>query len=265
MADNPYAPPKTHVEDLPEVVPSGGFLREGRGVRSGQGWRWIADAWAMTRGQRLVFIGVLLVLTIVSIAVSFVPLIGSIASAFLSPFLGAGFAFGCDVVRRGGQLEVAHLFAGFERHTGRLLLLGVVALGMYFLIGIVVGLVLAATIGPALFGGSVPTPEQLWELRLPLLLAALIGLALLVPMTMALLYVPTLIMLNDAEVFPAVKASFVACLKNVVPFLIWGLAGLAMLLVSSPVILIGPLLVWFLLRVSLYMSYRDIFYDAQGE
>ena len=265
MADNPYAPPKTNVADVPEAVAAGGFLREGRGVRSGHGWRWIGDAWALTNGQRLVFIGVLLVLTIVSVAVSFIPLIGSLAGAFLSPFLGAGFALGCDVVRRGGQIEVAHLFGGFERHTGKLLLVGVVAVGMYMLIGIVVGLVLVATVGREFFVDPPTTFEQLYELRLPLLLAALVGLALLLPVAMALLYVPNLVMLNDAEVFPAIKASFVACLKNMLPFLVWGLVALGMLLVASPLILIGPLLAWFLLKVSLYVSYRDIFYDTRGE
>ena len=101
-----------------------------------------------------------------------------------------------------------------------------------------------------------------WQGR-SLLLTVLIVLALSVPVTMALLYVPALVVLNDAEVLAAVRTSFVACLKNVVPFLVWGVAGLLMLLVSTPFILIGPLLVSFLLMVSLYVSYRDIFYDSR--
>ncbi len=48
MAENPYAAPKTYVEDAPTSWPDGAFVPGGRAVPSGNGWRWIADAWAFT-------------------------------------------------------------------------------------------------------------------------------------------------------------------------------------------------------------------------
>src|SRR5690348_17083734 len=107
MADNinPYAPPEARVEDVAEAGQDG-FQFEGRGVPAGKGWGWIADAWRFTRGQRLVFLGVILVFFVLQIGVNFVPLLGSIAGSFLTPFLVGGFVLGCESVRRGEPLLV---------------------------------------------------------------------------------------------------------------------------------------------------------------
>jgi uncharacterized membrane protein len=262
MTDNPYAPPKTHVEDVLETRADGDFLPEGRSVPAGQGWRWIADAWSFMAGQRLVFIGVILLMWLVQIPLNFIPLLGPIVTTFLFPFLIAGFVVGCETVQRGGQLEVGHLFAGFQRHTNKLLLVGAVSFAMYILMALVMIAVLGVTVGMTLLAGNVPpTAEELEQIIVPVLLAVLIVLALSVPMTMALLFVPPLVVLHDYEVFPAVRTSFVACLKNVLPFLIWGIAGALLWLFSSILIIIGWLIVGSLLMVSLYLSYRDVFYE----
>jgi hypothetical protein len=262
MTDNPYAPPKTHVEDVLER-PDGDFLPEGRGVPAGQGWRWIADAWGFMEGQRLVFIGVILLFWLVQLALNFIPVLGPIASTFLFPFLTAGIVIGCDAVRRGGQLEVGHLFAGFQRHTNKLLLVGAVSFALYILMAIVMIAILGVTVGMAFLGsGTPPAAEELEQIIVPVLLAVLVVIALSVPVTMALLFVPPLVVLHDYEVFPAVRTSFVACLKNVLPFLIWGIAGALLWLFSSILIIIGWLIVGSLLMVSLYLSYRDIFYES---
>jgi hypothetical protein len=260
--NNPYAPPRAPVDDVPELVPEGGFMADGRGVAAGNGWRWIADAWRFTSGQRLVFLGVIFLLSIVQLTLNFVPILGPIATTFVFPFLVAGLALGCDAVRRGQQLEVGHLFMGFQRrYVNKLLLAGVVSFAMSIVLALAMVMVLGLTVGMALFAsGQPPTPEQIAEYLLPILLAILVALGLSVPMTMALLFVPTLVVLNDVDVMPAVRMSFVACLKNVVPFLIWGVIGLVMLIVATPLFLIGWFLVGSLLMVSLYTSYRDIFY-----
>lgn len=264
MVDNPYAAPKTHVEDVPEPQPDGDFIPEGRSVAAGNGWQWIANAWTFMEGQRLTFLGVFLLMWLVQLALNFVPIIGPIATTFLFPFLVAGIVLGCDAVRRGEALEVGHLFAGFQRHTNKLLLVGVASFVMYILIAIVMIAMLGATIGVAFFTGAPPNPDEVTAqgLLLPILLAVLVVLALSVPITMALLFVPALVVLNDAEVLPALRTSFIACLKNVVPFLVWGVAGLVLAILAAIPLLLGWLLLGPVLGVSLYLSYRDIFYEA---
>lgn len=264
MVDNPYAAPRTHVEDVTEPSPDGDFIFEGRSVAAGNGWKWIADAWAFMSGQRLTFLGVFLLMWLVQLALNFVPIIGPIASTFLVPFFVAGIVLGCDAVRRGEALEVGHLFAGFQRHTNKLLLVGVVSFAMYILVAIVMVAIIGATVGVALFSGTPPNPEEIAAegLILPILLAVLVVMALSVPITMALLFVPALVVLNDAEVFPSLRTSFVACLKNVLPFLVWGVAGLVLGIVAMIPLFLGWLLLGPVLGVSLYVSYRDIFYET---
>jgi uncharacterized membrane protein len=142
-------------------------------------------------------------------------------------------------------------------------LVGAVSFAFYILLAIVMIAILGVTVGWAFLGGAPPTGEELDQIILPVLLAVLVALAFSVPVTMALLFVPPLVVLNDYDVFTAVRTSFVACLKNVLPFFIWGIAGAVLWLFSSLLfIIVGWLLVGSLLMVSLYVAYRDIFYEA---
>lgn len=262
MADNPYAAPRTHVEDVPETLPDGDFIPDGRSVPAGNGWRWIPDAWAFMGGQRWTFVGVFLLLCVVQIAVNLVPLIGPIASSFLYPFLVGGFLLGCDAVRRGERLEVGHLFAGFQRHANKLLLLGALWFAMSIVLVLVMFLILGASVGAMLFTGAQPDPAELAGMGLTILLAVLVVMALSVPVTMAILFAPALIVLRDAEPVEAIKTSFFACLKNVLPFLVWGVMAFLLAIVASIPLFLGWFLLGPVLMTSLYLSYRDIFHEV---
>jgi uncharacterized membrane protein len=262
MADNPYAPPKAHVQDVPETFPDGDFLPEGRGVSAGNGWRWIGDAWAFMSAQRWTFIGVSLLLLLIQIVAQFIPLVGPLAVAVVYPVLVGGFLIGCEAVRRGEPLEVGHLFAGFQRHSGKLLTLGALSLAFGIVMVIVMFAVLGTAIAPLLLGGAQPTPEQAATMLVPLLLFILVILALSIPVSMAYLFAPPLIVLNDYTVGQALKASFFVCLKNILPFLVWSIAIFVLAIPASILLFLGWILLLPVLMVSLYMSYRDIFHDV---
>lgn len=262
MADNPYAAPRSHAEGAPYALPDGAFIPEGRGVPAGNGWTWIADAWAFTGEQRWTFVGLFLLLVLIQIVANIVPLIGPLAVTLLSPVLVGGFLLGCEAVRRGGRLEVGHLFAGFQRHTGKLVALG--ALSIVF--GIVAAVVMIAVVGasalPMIVGGAEPSPEDAMALVLPSLLAVCVILALSIPISMAMLFAIPLIVLNDSDVLAALKTSFFACLKNIVPFLVWSIVMFVLAIVASIPLFLGWLLLGPVMMVSLYMAYRDVFHAA---
>ena len=262
MAENPYAAPRTHVEDAPTTLPDGNFLPEGRGVPAGNGWRWIADAWAFTAEQRWTFIGLFLLIVLLQIAANFVPLIGPLALSLLSPVIVGGFLLGCEGVRRGERLEVGHLFAGFQRHSGKLIGLGALSLAFGILAAIIMLSIVGASMFPALFGGAEPNPEEVMGTLVPMLLAVLVILALSLPLWMAMMFATPLIVLTDAELVPALKTSFFACLKNVLPFLVWSVAIFVLAIVASIPLFLGWLLLGPILMVSLYLAYRDIFHDT---
>ena len=260
MADNPYAAPRTHVEDVPTTLPDGDFIPEGRGVPAGNGWRWIADAWSFMGDQRWTFVGVFLLLFVLDIGANFVPIIGPLAISLFFPVLLGGVVIGCDAARQGERFEVGYLFAGFRRHTRKLVTLG--AIGVAF--GIVGALIMVLIVGTSvvpMFGGAEPDPEQVMAMAVPMLLAVLVIMALSLPLSMAFLFAIPLIALRDFEVVPALKTSFFACLKNILPFLVWGLAVLALGLVASIPLFLGWLLLAPVMMVSMYMAYRDTFHE----
>ncbi|HSD52834.1 MAG TPA: BPSS1780 family membrane protein, partial [Burkholderiales bacterium] len=92
------------------------------------------------------------------------------------------------------------------------------------------------------------------------LLASLIALALGVPVYMAIWFAPALVALNEFEPLQAIKASFGACLKNIVPFLLYGVILFALAIVASIPLGLGWLVLGPVLAASVYTAYRDIFY-----
>jgi uncharacterized membrane protein len=262
MAENPYAAPRTRVEDVSASLAEGDFIPEGRGVSAGRGWGWIADAWSFMGDQRWTFIGVILLYWLLAIAVSFVPGLGGLAVALFSPVISGGIMLGCEAVRRGGRLEVGHLFAGFQRHFGKLVAVGAISLGLGVLVAIVMVAILGVSFAGVFLGGAEPTPEQFAGMGMTILLAVLIALAISIPVYMLVWFAAPLIVLADLDVGAALKSSFAACLKNIVPFLVWGLMTLLLGILAMIPIMLGWLLLGPVLMVSVYTSYRDIFYET---
>jgi hypothetical protein len=167
---------------------------------------------------------------------------------------------GCDALRRGQPLEFAHLFAGFSRNSGQLLLLGAL-----YLVGALVALMIAFVPTIGLVGGmaamGVGDPDALLgSLGLPLLIGVLLWIALLLPVVMAIWFAPALIILNDLPAVEAIKASFRACLRNIVPFLVYSVVGLLLAVLATLPLLLGWLVLAPVLITSTYCAYRDIFY-----
>lgn len=262
MAENPYAAPRTHVEDTPTTWPDGPFIPEGRSVPAGNGWRWIADAWTFMGGQRWTFIGVFLLIVVLEIGASLVPLIGPLAISLFYPVILGGFVLGCETLRGGQPFEVGHLFAGFRRHTGKLMTLGAIWVAFGIVSTIVMLLIVGTSILPFYTGGEQPSPEQIMGLLLPMMLAVLVIMAVSLPLSMAFLFAIPLIVLRDAEVGAALKTSFFACLKNVLPFLVWSLAMLVLGFASMLTLFLAMFLLAPVSMVSLYLSYRDVFHDV---
>src|SRR5205814_6546996 len=70
---------------------------------------------------------------------------------------------------------------------------------------------------------SISTAEALGEIALVVLVAALLFLLLYLPLVMAIWFAPALIVLGNAEPWQAMKLSFMGSIKNIIPFLIYGL------------------------------------------
>jgi uncharacterized membrane protein len=256
MATDPYAAPRARVADVPSAAPGGNFIPEGQAVAAGNGWQWIVDAWGLFKRQPGTWIAILVVFLVLVILLNFVPFVGGLAAALLAPVFAGGIVRGCQEVNDGGALEIGHLFAGFKENTGRLVMIGVFNLVAWIVIMLVIYVLIGASMSALMMGGGDPSAAA----GAPVLLAGLIALALSIPVYMALWFAPALVTLNDFEPVQALKTSFSACLKNIVPYLVYGVILFALAIVASIPAGLGWLVLGPVLAISVYTAYRDIFY-----
>ena len=250
-------------DTMPQAAPepqSGNFHAEGRVVAGGRGWDWIVEAFALFRRQPGMWILTVLIAGILFVAISVIPILGSLASTLLFPLFGAGLMLGCKAQDQGGTLELAHLFAGFKHRTGDLVMVGVFNL----VCGAIIGFAVFTLVGGGVFmaimrGGAAGAGISLASI----LIAALLVAALMVPLSMAMWFAPALIVLNELEPAAALKASFYACLRNWISLSVYGVVLLVLCLVAAIPAFLGYLVLIPVLAASVYTAYRDIFCDGR--
>jgi uncharacterized membrane protein len=260
MADleNPYRPPASHVADvLDDAVPDGSYVEGGRAVDSGRGWGWLRDGWSLFRRHAGMWIVLGIVFFLILIAIALVPILGTFALILLSPVFVAGLMVGCQTVARGGDLELAHLFAGFRRNTGQLMLIGVIG----FVLTVVAMIPMTLVMGIGAFIGVASTPT-LAGFGAGMLLALLLSLALFIPINMAMWFASALVMLQDQSAPRAIGQSFRGCLKNLVPFLVYGVILFVLAMLAAIPFGLGWLALAPVVLCSIYTAYRDIFFTA---
>jgi uncharacterized membrane protein len=87
-----------------------------------------------------------------------------------------------------------------------------------------------------------------------------VTLGLSVPLYMALWFSPCLVVFHEAAPMQALAQSFSACLKNVVPFLVYGVVVLVFAFLAAIPLGLGYLILFPVLIASVYTAYRDIFF-----
>ncbi len=90
-------------------------------------------------------------------------------------------------------------------------------------------------------------------------MAVLVGLALFMPVIMAIWFAPALMMLADKGVFESLKMSFIGCLKNIMPFLIYGIVALILLVIAMIPVGLGLLIMFPVMMAAMYVQYKDIY------
>ena len=228
----------------------------GRAVGAGQGWTWIAEGFGLFRKAPGIWIALVVILFVILVVLAFIPLLGAVATFLVLPVFIGGLLLGCQALQGGGELEVAHLFAGFKAHTGNLIVLGALAIAGWIVVMLPVVVIVGAgaflaairgdAAGVAALGGS-------------FMLAWLVALALSVPIYMALWFAPALVVLRGMPPIEAIKESFLGCLKNILPFLVYSIVLMVLGIVASIPLGLGWLVLGPTLIASVYVSYRDIY------
>jgi hypothetical protein len=259
---------------------------EPRRLSAGHGWQWIRCGMEHLKrapGQWIAAVALLISITLLLVLI---PLIGGVASALVSPILLGGLMSGAHRQRGGEPFRALAVLEGFSGHGRTLAAVG----GLYLLGSLLVSILLVGVLG-LLFGdlmldsgGSTVTDAEALAQQLgpSILLALLLAVALSSPLLMAYWLAPALVVLKGLRAWEAMKLSFRASLKNLLPLTVYGLGALllgflvllpmaliagllsgvaggalAFLSVVAPLaamLLISPILIG-----SMYCAYRDIF------
>lgn len=287
LEENVYAAPQADLEQ-DEFIDDDNFVYPQK-LPYKNGINWLLGGFALVKHSPSKWIGSVFIFWLISAVVGIIPFIGGIITNILNPVFLAGFMIGAREQDQGNGIRIGHVFAGFSNNFGQLVLFGllyfVTILLIFGFIGVVFVLIFVAgglghiniTDLSAIAGllGSSP--------MIPLLII-LVAMFFAIPIMMAYYFGPALIAINRISIFDAIKMSFKACLSNMIPFLLYGLAALGVFIVFALVLggIIG--LFGFLLKTlgyiigiviavlmavlimpiflaSTYAAYKDIFYS----
>lgn len=256
---DPYKPPVSSAASATSAG-AANFAAGARAVDAGRGWEWIVSAFALFKKQPGNWVLVLIVLLVCMILITVVPIVGGLANMLLFQVFMGGIMLGCRAVDNGQDLEVGQVFAGFKQNTSNLMVLGLLALAAWVVALIPVILIMGGGGFMAFIRGQDAAAMGIATLGLSFVLAMLVGLALSVPIYMALWFGPALVVFHNMAPVDAMKASFNACLKNLMPFLLYGAVMLVLCGIAAIPFGLGFLVLAPVILVSIYTAYRDIFF-----
>ncbi len=231
-----------------------------RTVEAGRGAGWLGDGFDYFKRAAGAWIAIIVVMFVVYVALAFIPLIGSLAGQLLAPVFSAGILLGCKHMDEGGQLELGHLFKAFSGNPGPLIVLGVLYLAALIVLGICMLIAFFVLGGVGAFTLLMDSDANALMQILPMLLIViLVGAGLYVPVVMAFWFAPALVALGGLSVQDAVRGSFTGCMRNLLPFLIWGIVGLVLFIVAIIPLGLGLLVLVPMIWASTYVAYKEIF------
>jgi hypothetical protein len=248
-----------------------------------QGWRWLTDGFRIFRKNHLMLTFLVVSYWVLMALVNVIPVIGTIATTLCIPAFSVSLMNACRSIERGTPLGPQLLFSGFASNLRSLLTLGAIYLAAVVAILGLSALADDGALMAMMLAGQKPDAETVSSGSL--LLATEIALVLLCPLIMAYWYAPVLAGWHGLSPAKALFFSFVACLRNWRPFLVYSLAigvvatlvpgivlGILAALLPSGASLVLVLMMVLLILVlaptlfaSFYVSYRDVFVSADDD
>lgn len=240
-------------------------------VDSSRATAWLSGGWKLFMAAPAIWIAIGVVFAVIYVLLGMVPVLGGVAHTLLLPVLAAGLLEASRIARSGVTPPFDALFAGFRSNTGNLVMIGLLTLGAIAVIGVIAFVIVfigggAGTISALKHiantgaDSAVTTSGASVGLALgSLLLAALVTLMLMLPLTMALWFAPPLVFFDGMAPLDAMKSSFKAGMQNWLSITIYGILAFVLMFIAA-ITLVGLLVVVPLIATSLYLSYCDIYH-----
>jgi uncharacterized membrane protein len=232
----------------------------GRGTPLGAGWDWVARGFRLFTPAPLMWILAVIVLFVIAVVMALIPIVGQLVFQLLQPVLMGGLMVACRSLERGGEFELEHLFAGFSRRFGPLMIVGLVFLLGWLAIAAVFFMIAGlGMLGALMSGDAGSVMAAAGPGGLMILLGVLVMLALMIPLVAAYWFAPALVIIHDMPPVEAMKASFFACFRNFFTFVVYGIVMFVAAIIAAIPFGLG-FLVWIPVAIaSTYVAYRQIF------
>lgn len=236
-----------------------------RKLSAAHGWLWIKQGYQLIMRNPLMSITLALICASIMFVALNVPLFGPLIVVMLMPLFMAGYMRICRALEEEEEIELLHLFNGFQKHTMRL-----AALSGYTLLGMMIIAITMIYIGGEALTTlldsvkSANDPQMLvdamWVAGSGVAFSLMVGFALAFVLMLALQYAPMLVFFSNMAPFSALRASLSGSLRNIIPYIVYSLImqGVALVLSFLP-FGIGFIVLLPLGLTSLYVSYRNIF------
>ncbi len=229
-------------------------------LSAANGLKWIVDGFALFRLRPSVWIALTAIWMFIGVVLVTIPSLGQLILYLVTPALGAGMLVGCRALERGDNLEIAHLFAGIRSHPGPLITVGgFYLLGNVITFGAFMGLGGDRIIAAALERAA-DAQTQLSAPDVPA--APLLSVFLLVPLFMAVIFAPPLVMFQNLPALQAIKASFTGCMANLAPVLLFAVLSATFAMIAMLPYGLGMLLWVPIYAGAVYRGYKAVFEGA---
>jgi uncharacterized membrane protein len=229
-------------------------------LEANQGWQWIKKGYGLFMKAPLLWIVLLAICFVAAAGISAVPVIGEPLVSLLMPVVVIGLMAGCRSLELGDELELAHLFSGFQRHTSHLITLGGIALvSQYLIFGVMMMVGGATLVGIMMNNHSPAAPEVIQQAVAGAGAAVMIGITLFSVLLMSMQFAPMLVFFHNIAPVAAMKLSLRAFTRNVGAMFVYGMAFLLLAILASIPMMLGWLVLMPIVFTSLYASFCDIF------
>ena len=242
------------MENFP--IPAPAFDGRSRAVSAASGFEWLKQGWVLFLVNPAIWVAIALLLLLILIGVQIVPWVGTLATFLLTPLLVAGLLQAARKASDGVKLELTDFFVGFRKNSRNLVQVGVLYMVGMLLVWMVVMMVGGGSVASGMLMGNAAGAGLALG---GMLLSMLISVLLTVPLFMGVWFAPALVLFNDMDAVDALKASFFACLKNMLPMAIYCVFVLVLAFFAALPVGLGFLVLIPVIGASIFAQYRDIF------
>lgn len=233
---------------------------EARKVGVAHGWMWLKQGFWLFKQNPFIWMVLTSILVVGTFGIALFPVVGGALSTILFPAFFAGLMLGCHALAGEQELELMHLFSGFQKHAARLVTLGGIDLAGKLLIVGAIMLGGGENLVAIMTSGQPPEdPEVVLQAFTEAGIMFPLGVLLSVVLETCVLFAVLLVLFRELAPLPALLGALRAFLRNALPFLVYGLMLLPLAVLASLPWMLGWLVLLPITITSQYAIYRDLF------